>query len=175
MTAFLLKVGASLPEAQDSAQHALTAVFTRWEQLRSTKPAAYARTVALRHYLASRARSVKDDEKLALSDWASERAAAAAAEHSVIIKAEQRRLIEMMQELPFGQRRVLALYIDGFSTAEIADITRVDEGTVRSHLRHARAKVKTLMTDRQPNATTTATTTAATTSKGRRTDDERAR
>jgi DNA-binding CsgD family transcriptional regulator len=43
------------------------------------------------------------------------------------------------------QRLVFALTYDGLACKEIAEVLEVSEATVRSHLRHARKKLKGLM------------------------------
>jgi DNA-directed RNA polymerase specialized sigma24 family protein len=46
-----------------------------------------------------------------------------------------------MKSLPPAQRLALALQMDGFEAAEIAEITGQNPNTVRSNLRHARQKL----------------------------------
>lgn len=49
----------------------------------------------------------------------------------------------LLAKLPADQRTILALrYVDGCSTAEIAEILDIPEGTVKSRLHHARLELK---------------------------------
>ena len=56
--------------------------------------------------------------------------------------AEVRLVLDTVKLLPPRQAAVLALTIDGFKFAEIAQILDIKEATVRSHLRNARAELK---------------------------------
>jgi DNA-directed RNA polymerase specialized sigma24 family protein len=53
--------------------------------------------------------------------------------------------LELLEALPMVQRQVFALQTDGFSEKEIAEITGRKESTVRSNLRHARDKAKSVL------------------------------
>ena len=59
---------------------------------------------------------------------------------------EEREEIDEMFALPSEDREVIHLYYyEGYSTGEIAKLTRTREGTVRSRLSRARGKLKALM------------------------------
>jgi RNA polymerase sigma factor (sigma-70 family) len=62
-----------------------------------------------------------------------------------IFAEEQRQVLRLLRALPEQQRTVLALYYDGLSYEEIADLLGISPATVRSHLRHARKTLKELM------------------------------
>ena len=67
-------------------------------------------------------------------------------------------LLRLIAQLPAGYRTVFNLYaIEGYSHAEIADLTGISEGTSKSQLSRARAllqhKIKTLETDAKPEPT----------------------
>ena len=56
---------------------------------------------------------------------------------------EERNLLEAVDELPFKYRQVIHLYYyEGYSTAEIAEITEQKPSTVRSLMKRAREKLK---------------------------------
>ena len=151
---FVMKLGATLQEAEDAAHEAMAEVFTRWDRIGSTNPAAYARTTAENKYIRSQARARSELKKLQLADWASERSVSDV--HDFLLKEEARGLITMMQELPMEQRRVLAWYADGFEVAAIAEAIERPEATVRSNLRHARKSIKKRMAVRDDAATVNA-------------------
>ncbi|MFD6694988.1 RNA polymerase sigma factor [Micromonospora aurantiaca (nom. illeg.)] len=151
---FLLKLGATIQEAEDASQDAWEEVFTRWDVIGSTNPAAYARTVAEQRFIRSRARTKSEHEKLMQAGWATERPFADT--HYVLLKDEAQRLIKIMQGLPYAQRRVLAWSIDGFKNAEIAEAIEQPVATVRSNLRHAKDKVKAAVAAQRTKNTSSA-------------------
>ena len=51
-------------------------------------------------------------------------------------------VIELIRKLPMEQRKVAALFYDGFTHEEIAEILGKTNGNVRSLLRHARLRLK---------------------------------
>ncbi|MET8152064.1 RNA polymerase sigma factor [Actinoplanes sp. NPDC049668] len=148
---FVLKLGAEPVEAEDAAQDAMEEIFMRWDRIGGSNPAAYARRVAERKYVRSRARTGIELEKLRLVDWAAERAFPGV--EQVLLRDQARWLIQIMQDLPYEQRRVFAWHADGFGTAEIAGSIGKPESTVRSNLRHARAAVRKALAARVPSNT----------------------
>ncbi|MCL2754303.1 MAG: sigma-70 family RNA polymerase sigma factor [Oscillospiraceae bacterium] len=61
---------------------------------------------------------------------------------------ESKRLTESINALdPKHRAAVYLFYYEGYSTKEIADITKQNESTVRSHLARARKKLKDLITE----------------------------
>ena len=61
---------------------------------------------------------------------------------------QQNSLIEQVMQLPPKYRAVIHLfYYEGYTTGEIAQITRQKEGTVRSLMSRARKKLKLMLTE----------------------------
>lgn len=57
-------------------------------------------------------------------------------------------LLEAVMQLPKKYRVAIYLfYYEGYSTAEIAQLTAVPEATVRTHLARGREKLKTILTE----------------------------
>jgi RNA polymerase sigma-70 factor (ECF subfamily) len=54
----------------------------------------------------------------------------------------ERRVITILRQLPPEQRKVAALFYDGLSREEIAEVIGRPAATVRSLLRHARKRLK---------------------------------
>ena|SRR5437773_4198755 len=156
---FVMRLGGTLQEAEDAMQEAMTAVYGAWDRM--THPSAYARVVAERSYLASTARHRREREKLRLADWTIP--VPAPDPDGVIFAEEARQVMTALRSLPYGQRRVLAWVMDGYSTKEIAAALGKPEVTVRSTLRHARDKMKQLHKEMKTHPT----------SAGRRAGDER--
>lgn len=64
------------------------------------------------------------------------------------LSEKARRIDEAIESLPQMQRVVARLYlVEEFSHSEIAAMTRLSEGTVRSHLSIARGKLQQLLSD----------------------------
>jgi RNA polymerase sigma-70 factor (sigma-E family) len=116
--------------AEDIVQDAFVALGRRWDSLRSTDAAAtYLRTAVVngtRSVLRRRmtARRLLDpirDERVE------------AAENTAVRNEEQRRVVDLIRELPRRQREVIVLrYYAGLSEAEIANTLGVSTGTVKS-------------------------------------------
>lgn len=54
---------------------------------------------------------------------------------------ERQEVLAALQSLPSGQRHVMALLFDGYTSSEVAQEMHVSVATVRSHLRHARRRL----------------------------------
>lgn len=66
-------------------------------------------------------------------------------EHKAGLSEQARLLNEAMQTLPHRQRAVVMLrFVDGLSVAEIAQITGVGQGTVKTHLVRALRKIRSM-------------------------------
>ena len=53
---------------------------------------------------------------------------------------------QALSELPFEQREALCLQQEGFSIAEISDITHAQHETIKSRLRYAKQKLHQVLT-----------------------------
>ena len=93
-----------------------------------------------RDHLRSRARTVLSIDGM---DIASPRASPAAEAEQ---QDEQARLLGAMAELPEERREVLLLHdLEGWTHREIAERMGLPPGTVRSHLHHARRRIRSLL------------------------------
>ncbi|MET7423874.1 sigma-70 family RNA polymerase sigma factor [Dactylosporangium sp. NPDC005555] len=122
-----------LDEARDLTQEAFTRAWQRWDRIsRYEEPATWIRRVAwnlatsrlrrlrvaLRHQRSTRTEVVQGPE--------------VHSEHGVAIR-------DALAALPDGQRRAVVLhYLVGLPVAEIAELCRIKEGTVRTWLYRAR-------------------------------------
>jgi RNA polymerase sigma factor (sigma-70 family) len=57
-------------------------------------------------------------------------------------RQDERRVVVILRQLPPEQRKVAALFYDGLSMEEIAEVVGKPAVTVRSLLRHARKRLK---------------------------------
>jgi RNA polymerase sigma factor (sigma-70 family) len=137
---FVIRTGASPSDAEDVAQEAMRATWSKWPAVDS--PRAYARTAALRVLYRMHGRLRREQA-------AAVRAAGSEQSTSGLFDSEVRQVIRALHALPRSQREVIALVMDGYEPTEIADITGQNPATVRSNLRHARQRL-TGMTAQRP-------------------------
>ncbi|MFC6882210.1 MULTISPECIES: RNA polymerase sigma factor [Actinomadura] len=133
---FVMNLGAKPEEARDVAQEAMQAAMRRWPEIEY--PRAFTRKAAERVYLrdVQKARRVRE---AVLNDVGRR---AATAPDVAVRQTGERFALELLTLLPSEQRAVMAWTIDGYSCAEIAEITGHKPATVRSHLRHARRRLQ---------------------------------
>jgi RNA polymerase sigma factor (sigma-70 family) len=118
--------------AQDITQEAFVQVLRRWPSI--ANPAAYLRATA--YHLAIR--------RPAEEPWRNPADCRRLPEVLPELPGfeERHAVLRACRELPGQQRAVFALYFDGYPAAEIAEILQMKTVTVRSHLRHAREKLR---------------------------------
>jgi len=125
--------GATLAEAEDAAQEAMREIALKWGRIEF--PAAYARIIALRSFWRERNRLVREGTRLsaagARGDWP-------AMSPTVELDESSEYVLNLLNSLPREQRTVMALTVDGYDSAAIAEMTGQPAATVRSNLRHAR-------------------------------------
>ena len=123
--------------AADAAQDALLKAHLHWDKVaRCDDPDAWLYRVAI-----NRCRDMR--RHLARAVRALERLTNAYVERETRPWEPPGELISVLRPLPLGQRTAAALYYVGdFSTAEIASVMGVAEGTVNSHLHRAREALR---------------------------------
>jgi RNA polymerase sigma factor (sigma-70 family) len=146
VTWWLVAMGASPEEAADATQHAMIIAGQKWPL---ASPTAFVRTVARRASIdsvrkAEAARKRQDRLRAQYDD-----SPAPASDEKVVFDAEVQYVLGLLAELPERQRQVVACKVDGLSDEEIADLTGQRLTTVRSNLRHARIKLKQMISDRR--------------------------
>lgn len=139
----LITMGASRADAEDSTQEAMILAWKQWESIR--EPAAWVRTTAVRafwkHARAQRHQMVSLDEAFPEP---------VADPDLSIFAEEQRQVLSLLRKLPSRQRTVAALFYDGLSCEEIAELIEKPPVTVRSHLRHARTALREVIVSELP-------------------------
>ncbi|SHI10058.1 RNA polymerase sigma-70 factor, ECF subfamily [Sporobacter termitidis DSM 10068] len=83
-----------------------------------------------------------DKRLISLEEYMEPAARGPEQEESIIYDA----IMRLKEELRLA---VVLHYIDGFRTAEVADILKLPEGTVKSRLHRARAELKALLNDNE--------------------------
>jgi RNA polymerase sigma-70 factor (ECF subfamily) len=135
----LMAMGASRADAEDATQDAMIQAWNQWESIRD--PTAWIRTVAVRAYL--KQTRARDRQAVSLDESPGESAADLDLD---VFAAEEQEVLRLLRQLPEGQRTVAALFYDGLTCEEIAEVAGKPAGTVHSQLRHARSALKGMMT-----------------------------
>lgn len=147
LISFLIFIGASLEQAKDAAQEAMSQVAARWAAI--ANPKSYARCVARRAYYRmneddQRARSpqrgrtqIELDGDLAVNT--------AVFADFVKTITELDAIQTAIQRLSPVQRETVAMYLSGFSPQETAEVLKSKPATVRSNLRHGLRELKKLL------------------------------
>lgn len=136
-------MGASRADAEDATQEAMILAWQKWESIR--EPAAWVRTVAVRTFWKQAARQSNHTEPLEQADGES-----AVDPDLSIFGEEQQQTLRLLRGLSTEQRTVAALFYDGLSCEEIAELTGKPSATVRSNLRHARRTLKEVVVSELP-------------------------
>jgi RNA polymerase sigma-70 factor (ECF subfamily) len=125
-----------LGAAEDATQEAFAQAWARWSRIsRYDNPGAWVRRVAinkLRNAHRSRLRGKAAVERLnsGVSTFAS-------------IPEQNPDLVLGLQRLPYKQRLCAVLYyVDGLSTAEVAETMGISQGSVSQHLNRARTALR---------------------------------
>lgn len=132
LTRTLRLAGWSLPQVEDALQDAMLETLQRWMTVRSPRRYALTVVVALTR-LRTQWKKLRP-EVPAATDLFRDDPATGEAEFT----DEAKYVLELLTGLPTEQRVAMALTVDGYSCAEIAEMTGRQEATVRSNLRHAR-------------------------------------
>ncbi|MFF5720731.1 RNA polymerase sigma factor [Streptomyces buecherae] len=144
LTRFVMRHGAGPHEAADAAQAAFIEAFRSWHHI--DHRAAWLRTVALRMFLRQ---SVRPEEEL--TDAAPERAVGCGPLEAVVLREQQARVYAALGRLPGKQRQVMAWYLDGISTDEMAAALEMTPAAVRQNLARARAHLRQHLGRRAPD------------------------
>ncbi len=134
---FLRKVGFTRELAQDAAAEAMTCAYESWEAIKS--PRGWVRRAAYRAALKQARRAREETLRAVTGSWT-----VSSHYDADVIEArdEHHQVLELLGQLPPRQRLVMAWHLDGFNHNEISDRLHMSPPTVRSTLRHARARLK---------------------------------
>ncbi|MGM1061526.1 RNA polymerase sigma factor [Saccharothrix sp. Mg75] len=140
VVAFLRKAGFAHDVADEATAESMVAAYRSWDAITSNRRA-WVRTAARR--AAVRLKTAARDEARRLVEEGRglvARDGAAAGDD-----AGQDLLAHLLGALPTRQRLVVAWHLDGFTSEEVATATGWSAGTVRSHLRHAKDRLRRLV------------------------------
>jgi RNA polymerase sigma-70 factor (ECF subfamily) len=133
---YVRKLGGNEKDAEDSAQEAMIQALQAWDRL--TAPRAWVRRAAFTCYVRKANRRRSEASLLEWSVGTDEDYRSPSPE----LRDKTMHVIELIRKLPMEQRKVAALFYDGFTHEEIAEILGKTNGNVRSLLRHARLRLK---------------------------------
>jgi RNA polymerase sigma factor (sigma-70 family) len=127
---YILYQGAPAHLAAELAQEAMITAYERWNAIDS--PRSYVWTVAYRAYI----RRALDTEVPVAQ--VPEPSAVLAHPQEAEEWLQRQEILDVLRALPPRQRQVLALRIDGWTPAEIADLLGIESEAVRANLLKAR-------------------------------------
>jgi RNA polymerase sigma factor (sigma-70 family) len=137
LVGFLCKAGFDLEVAKDAAAEAMTAALESWTSIGS--PRAWVRRVGFRTAVEYVRRGREGVARAVEGGWA----VAAAVDTGDIAAIEEGAIVmQVLSRLPPRQRQVMAWWMEGSPPAEIGQRLELPQTTVRSHLRHARARLR---------------------------------
>ena len=135
---FLLKMGASLPDAQDVAQEAFVTAFQQWDDI--ANPRAWIRVVASRILFRRNAQAARTITTEDFSEYS-----LPPSQDMIGPQLQIPDVLRLISSLPPLQRAVMAMHYDGISHSEIAAGLGISSATVRVHLHRARQELRNLL------------------------------
>lgn len=145
--AVALAVTGSEADADDACQDAFVAAMERIDGCRD--PSRFG--AWLLRIVRNRARNLLRREKVRRTEPLEETAAAAASSAAAALELGElrERLRAALATLPDVQREIVLLYdLEGWKHEEIAELLELPRGTVRSHLHHARRRLRRILGER---------------------------
>lgn len=135
LVVFVRSLGAQHADAEDIASEAIDQARRSWSTLRT--PRNWVRKAAYHEFLKHKHRVRKERAygRLLVPDNDRDDAPGTRLEGEELVR-------QALMELTFAQAAVFALKLDDYTTEEIAEILSIVPATVRSHYRHALAKLR---------------------------------
>jgi RNA polymerase sigma factor (sigma-70 family) len=130
----------STEDAQDMLQETFVKIFTKIDQLESPeKLESWVRSIAVRTAIDQYKKTKKQEPVYTEGQYE-----VANIDYELVLEnLSDEHLIVVINSLPEGCRLVFNLFeVEGYSHAEIAELTGVNEGTSRSQLHHAKYLLK---------------------------------
>ncbi|WP_165495326.1 RNA polymerase sigma factor [Actinomadura roseirufa] len=146
----ILLLGGSREEGEDAAQHAFADAYKKWRTLRT--PSAWVRMAARNRFYKERSRD-RGLKQRAIALHTMTRSDDEADQDLTAQWVDLNWIEQILAELPPAQRRILSYIFEGLSTKQIAELLGKNEPNVRSHLRHARNRLKERLAVAAPHLT----------------------
>jgi RNA polymerase sigma-70 factor, ECF subfamily len=133
----LALVGGDLAAAEDATQEAFAQAWMSWSRIsRYDNPGAWVRRVAIN--------KVRNAHRSRLRGEAAVHRMSSEVSLGLSPAEQESDLILGLQRLPYKQRLCAVLfYVDGLSTAEVAQAMGISQGSVSQHLNRARTALRT--------------------------------
>ncbi|MDP4511846.1 sigma-70 family RNA polymerase sigma factor [Nonomuraea turcica] len=144
---FAMLLGARRHEALDLTHDALVAAYPHWATI--ARPRAYVRASITRAY---RHRRNIADKEFPVDQVPDHVARPDNALDDIEFDDQQQRVLNMIRQLPWRQRQIMAWTLDGYAPGEIAKMLGLRGGTVRVNLLKARNALKNLLVEGGPHA-----------------------
>lgn len=121
--------------AEDTAQDAMAAAFTKWSTVsKLEKPSGWVRRVTCNRSVSVVRRRIRDAKLLVKLG--------SQPQHEFRLDKDADEFWRAVRTLPARQAQVIALfYFDDLSVSDIADILKINEGSVKTHLSRGRLNV----------------------------------
>ncbi|MGP4026260.1 RNA polymerase sigma factor [Actinomadura sp. 3N407] len=152
----IILLDGSREEAEDATQRAFEDAYRNWATIRS--PSAWVRVAARNHFIKARTRD-RNLQQRAIELHQMMRLDEETDQDLMAQWVDLNWIEQVLAELPPGQRQIVRCIFEGLSTKQIAELLGKNEPNVRSHLRHARNRLKdrlALIAPRRTPPTTTA-------------------
>lgn len=133
----LAVAGGDMAAAEDATQEAFTQAWVSWSRIsRYDNPGAWVRRVAIN--------KLRNAHRSRLRGEAAEHRMTSETSVSPLPGEPESDLVAALQRLPYKQRLCAVLfYVDGLSTAEVAQAMGISQGSVSQHLNRARTALRT--------------------------------
>jgi RNA polymerase sigma factor (sigma-70 family) len=141
---FVLMAGASLEEAEDAVQVAMTDLYLRWGQVH--KPVAYVRRAAINAFIKAKKKERRDrvrEFRYTSLNMSADMPPDGCPDRQLAMWENGQEVQRLLNALPQAQREVMSFIIDNYTPAEIAGIFGKTAATVRQNLKAARTRLKT--------------------------------
>ncbi|ADU32088.1 RNA polymerase sigma factor [Evansella cellulosilytica] len=137
-----------LPKDEDCADAIQETILKAYEKLPTLREPAYFKTWLMRILMNESYQILRQRKKIVvLEEWGEQ--------SSDDVGYEKIEIMELLETLPEEQCQLLKLfYIEGFSIEDLASIYKVPENTIKTRLRRAREKMRTIMTKEKEEKTT---------------------
>lgn len=135
VVSFLMKAGFDFEAARDAAAEAMCRAWDRWSTIDA--PRSWVYKVALNIATNKTLRERDGIERALAGGWVAPQFI-----NPCAVVDEYDEVLTVLSVLPSKQRLVMAWTMHDFKTCEIADLLEIKEPTVRSHLRHARTRLR---------------------------------
>lgn len=142
-----LRYAANSEEAEEILNSGFLKVFQNLEKYNNIQPfRAWLRTIMINTAIDYYRKAQKYSKNIPLEDTAEP-----SIDDEILDKMSAEEILSMVQQLPNSYRTAFMLYVvDGYNHREIGELLGISEGTSKSNLSLARAKLKNMLLQKNP-------------------------